>query len=361
MGTLGVRAQTARIFGKPGAFTIAVCAVTVFYFVRFVVHGLEGYTLSLSLVGEFLISLAVVFFIARAVENIPIIALRLAVSCILLVFLCGFNAYQLSTGVPVDFSLVSSNIALSFSKEAFTVIGSAFTAAEAVIWLFIVAGAVLIEIVFRVISRNRKTHIARIPLYILCAFFAVMFSPAPREGLGAFMKGAISPEKLPTIKMDSRYPFLADTIPHTNIRDLIPSAYTEKPNVFLIMVESFNANFVERKADSGVEYTPNFNSLIAKGIYIERFYGNSIQTCKGQEATLLSIIPSINGKLFVSYPDLTIEGIPSIFAKHGYRTLFFQAYRDLAFDNTGPYMHKAGFMEVRTFPEFKKKEDESRT
>jgi arylsulfatase A-like enzyme len=360
MRTHGVRAQTVRIFGTPGAFTIAVCAVTMFYFVRFVVHGLEGYTLSPSLVGEFLISLAVVFFIARAVENIPIIALRLAVSCILLVFLCGFNAYQISTGVPVDFSLVSSNIALSFSKEAFTVIGSAFTLRESMIWLVIIAGAALIEIVFRAISRKQNTHIARIPLYIACAFFAVMFSPAPREGLGAFMKGAISPEKLPTVKMDSRYPFLTDTIPHTNIRDSIPSVYAGKPNVFLIMIESFNANFVERKTGSGVEYTPNFNRLIAKGIYVERFYGNSIQTCKGQEAALLSIIPSINGKLFVSYPDLAIEGIPSIFAKHGYRTLFFQAYRDLTFDNTGPYMRKAGFSEVRAFPEFKKKGDESR-
>ena len=115
------------------------------------------------------------------------------------------------------------------------------------------------------------------------------------------------------------------------------------------MVESFNANFVETRDKQNREYTPFFNSLISKGIYIENYYGNSIQTCKGQESIFFSIIPSINGKLFVDYPKLRIEGFPAVLTRNGYTTLFMQAYHNLAFDNTEAYMHKAGFTSVESY------------
>lgn len=125
------------------------------------------------------------------------------------------------------------------------------------------------------------------------------------------------------------------------------------------MVESFNANFAETRSPEGDYYTPNFNELIHKGMYIERFYGNSMQTCKGQEATLFSMLPSSSGKVFVNYPDTSLLGIPSVFADAGYKTVFFQAYSDITFDNTRNGMKRAGFSEIRTFDEFRRPEDKS--
>jgi phosphoglycerol transferase MdoB-like AlkP superfamily enzyme len=108
-------------------------------------------------------------------------------------------------------------------------------------------------------------------------------------------------------------------------------------------------------------YTPEFNTLINKGLYLDRFYANSVQTCKGQEAVFFSIVPTYKGKLFVDYPDLNISGFPALLADSGYETVFFQAYHDLTFDNTYNSMVKAGFTTVKSYKEFRKPEDRSYT
>jgi len=59
------------------------------------------------------------------------------------------------------------------------------------------------------------------------------------------------------------------------------------------MVESFNAGFVNSENDDGKEYTPFFNTMIKKGVYIEHFYGTSIQTVKGHFSTLFSLLHPI--------------------------------------------------------------------
>ncbi|MCL1910598.1 MAG: LTA synthase family protein [Leptospirales bacterium] len=143
----------------------------------------------------------------------------------------------------------------------------------------------------------------------------------------------------------------------TPFHSSVPENKRNRPHVFLILIESFNANFVGSKAPDGMDYTPNFNALINKGLYIERFYGNSMQTCKGQAATFFSVLPSIKGKIFVNYPKLGIKGFPEILRESGYETIFFQAYHDLKFDNTYNGMIKAGFSVVKTYNEFRRKED----
>ena len=60
----------------------------------------------------------------------------------------------------------------------------------------------------------------------------------------------------------------------------------ELPNIFFIVIESFNESFVEKKTDDGKEITPFLNSLIPKGIYLEHFYGNSVITVKGHLSIL---------------------------------------------------------------------------
>jgi membrane-anchored protein YejM (alkaline phosphatase superfamily) len=103
------------------------------------------------------------------------------------------------------------------------------------------------------------------------------------------------------------FPYERGNINLTNFRSTVPSSKISQPNIILILIESFNANFVQAKAPDGIDYTPNFNSLINRGIYFDRFYGNSIQTCKGQAAIFYSILPSFNGKIFTDYRTLILQ------------------------------------------------------
>lgn len=129
------------------------------------------------------------------------------------------------------------------------------------------------------------------------------------------------------------------------------------PHVFLLMIESYNARYVEATTEDGREYTPYFNHLIPQGWYVERFYGNSVQTSKGQFATLFSVIPSLRGKEFVEYAFNRYYSLPQVLRDHGYRTVFFQGHADLDFDNTRVFLGRNGFDDCRSVQAFLKPVD----
>ncbi|HEY1406363.1 MAG TPA: sulfatase-like hydrolase/transferase [Spirochaetota bacterium] len=347
------------IFGKPGLFTLIITAIGALHCLRVVINGSEPMT-RFFLLGTF-ITLLFLFSIGRICENIPFAFFRNGISLFIFFFLCGMNAYRISNGVDVDYALITNNIAIGFSSEALTVITSAFTSREISLWIVLF----LCVTGFFLFSRRAKTTTdvkpLRILIYLTLAVIILFLPVSPRDELSAFIRGGIAYGSTQTVTLNGKYPLLRDSISATRIRKTIPASKKNKPNIFIIMVESFNANFTETKNSDGIEFTPYFNSLIKQGIYIDRFYGNSIQTCKGQEATLFSIIPSMNGKLFVTYPNIKIKGFPALLARKGYQTHFFQAYHSLAFDNTRTAMQKAGFSEVHSFAEFKREEDSEKT
>lgn len=115
------------------------------------------------------------------------------------------------------------------------------------------------------------------------------------------------------------------------------------PHVFLLMLESFNANYVESRAPDGRPYTPVFDALIRRGWYVERFYANSVQTSKGQFATLTSVIPTAHGKEFHDFARNRYQSLVHALRDRGYRTLFLQSHWDLAFDNTERFLTRLGF------------------
>jgi phosphoglycerol transferase MdoB-like AlkP superfamily enzyme len=123
------------------------------------------------------------------------------------------------------------------------------------------------------------------------------------------------------------------------------------------MVESFNANFVEVRAPNGLPYTPYFNSLIPQGLYVDRFYGNSVQTSKGQFATLCSLLPAMEGREFVQLAEVQFRCLPEILSKSGFETLFFQAYSHINYDNTRNFLKHIGFARVETVDDHKHEKD----
>jgi phosphoglycerol transferase MdoB-like AlkP superfamily enzyme len=139
------------------------------------------------------------------------------------------------------------------------------------------------------------------------------------------------------------YPLMHATKPATRA-----ATGTEPRDVFVVLVESFNANAVEARADNGKEYTPFFNSLIPSGLYIERFYGNSVQTAKGHFATFCSLLPSMKSREFVAYADKDLDCLPDVLSRFDYETIFFQTYRNINYDNTRQFLTRNGFDQVES-------------
>ncbi len=119
----------------------------------------------------------------------------------------------------------------------------------------------------------------------------------------------------------------------------------ELPNIFFIVIESFNDSFVEKKTDDGKEITPFFNSLIPQGIYIEHFYGNSVITVKGHLSILFSILPSYRGLESEDFYSDNFQSLAEILKSVGYKTIFSLGSdpHSLNFQNEGPFLAKNGF------------------
>jgi arylsulfatase A-like enzyme len=140
----------------------------------------------------------------------------------------------------------------------------------------------------------------------------------------------------------------ADTYPLVHQTVAPTTAPADRPDLVLVMLESFNQGYIEAAAPVGGSYTPCFNALIPRGLYCERFYSNSIQTCRGLFASLMSTLPSLAGKETIVRPGVRFQSIAALLRQHGYRTEYLQAYARLGFDNTGDFLRANGFDTVTT-------------
>ena len=344
----------------PGFLTVSLLILQSGYFILFAANNISGYALNGSDIFFMMLSIMSLFLFASVMEMFLVSKLvrRIVIPAALFV-LWGLNAYQLSSGSSLDYSLVKDNIGISFSAEAFTMISSPFSTMDIVILLLFLTAAAILEYRFSFSEKSGsvtvKAGITAFLLWVLLLCLPVQGG----DGFTLFAKSSLSGNSTPSNiqPVSSDYPYEKSSIPLTSVSTSVPSAKRNKPNVFLILIESFNANFVEARAADGIDYTPNFNSLIKNGLYIDRFYGNSIQTCKGQAAVFYSVLPSYNGKIFVDYPELNINGFPAVLAGAGYQTIFFQAFHNMEFDNTKSSLLKAGFSVVKSYAEFRRKED----
>lgn len=131
------------------------------------------------------------------------------------------------------------------------------------------------------------------------------------------------------------------------------------PNVILITIETFRALDVgiftsQKKKDSIPNYkspTPNFDRFCNRGLLFSNFR-SSFPTSRSLE-TILYGMPTFQGSHAISFgtntlafehPTIKLEGLPTMFKKLGYDTIFSNAV-DFTFD------HWATFFEDRDFDE----------
>ncbi|MGD0947991.1 MAG: sulfatase-like hydrolase/transferase [Candidatus Binatia bacterium] len=279
---------------------------------------------------------------------------RACLGGLLILLFSLFAGYHDKVGTSLDFGVVADNLAESLSTESLRVIFNSFK------WKVVVLmGSVgLAHVVFRwrmastapdTVPPRRLGRLAYVAgVYVL----AVLLPIDTYDDLTYFLKSAFASPYVnapaPPKYKPGTYPLWQDRFPLSDLTGVVNDPnVTATPNVLLIVIESFNAEFVEKAMPMGQEYTPVFNRLIHRGVFVERFYANSVQTCKGHFAILFSLFPSLRGKAFRLFSDVRFLSLAEILRRRGYETIYFQGYGDLDFDDTRSFLSKNGFSAIR--------------
>lgn len=281
---------------------------------------------------------------------------------LLLLFLAnGLWSYERQAQTPFGYDLLVQNVAEMAYFESWQVIFSRIGWGGLQIGLAGTALLLLLERRWQVLSGGREERPAgRKSLAALGLFGAIALSPLPAaDGFTAFARslGSYYSQTYPDgpAPQPGVYPLVTD-----DPAALARTPVAPPPDVVVLMLESFAASMVERRTPDGREVTPVFNAFAREGVAVERFYSNSIQTSKGQFATLFSAIPSIRGKEFEPFADRSFLSLPALLRRHGYRTVFLQAYKDAGYDNTRAFLTRNGFDVVQSVSEFMAPGDEAK-
>lgn len=124
-------------------------------------------------------------------------------------------------------------------------------------------------------------------------------------------------------------------------RNIISNAQNRTPNVIMVTMESFSADFMNRFGNKN-NLTPVLDSLASESILFTKMYATGTRTVRGMEALTLAIPPT-PGSSIVRRPDnADLTTVGSIFQQKGYETGFFYG-GDGYFDNMNNYFGNNGY------------------
>ncbi len=129
--------------------------------------------------------------------------------------------------------------------------------------------------------------------------------------------------------------------PNSIVRKISNTGTEQHPNVIMITIESFSADFMKHFGNTQ-HLTPVLDSIADKGLLFTNMYATGTRTVRGMEALSLAVPPT-PGNSIVRRPDNDgLTTIGSIFRKKGYETSFFYG-GDGYFDNMNQYFGSNGF------------------
>jgi len=313
-----------------------------------ITSGVAVFTLSLSETVLILTSYLTVLTLLQLINSLTSRSRwgNFAANAVFLLLYALFSGYLFTTKSSLDFAVIMDNFSSTFHRESLGVIVSSFTLDPLIIAVIAILVFLGLELKWKTLSKKRP-HSPLLPKIVLTALLYITFIILPipsQDETTNFVKTIYTyyfNPHIPKFKLKpNEYPFVAESFKHT---PYLPGTPSPPPHIFIIMVESFNASVIEAKTETGTPITPYLNKLIQKGVYIDHFYSNSVQTSKGHFAILSGILPSIQGIAQVTYPKLSLSNLPTLLKQEGYLTLFFQAHSDLKFDNAQDFMSTHGF------------------
>ena len=114
-----------------------------------------------------------------------------------------------------------------------------------------------------------------------------------------------------------------------------------RPNIILVAIESFSADFLAAFGNTG-GLTPNYDSLAANSIFFTNLYATGTRTVRGMEALTLCVPPT-PGNSIVRRPDnQQIFSIATILKQRNYHPYFIYG-GDGYFDNMNNFFGGQGF------------------
>jgi len=138
---------------------------------------------------------------------------------------------------------------------------------------------------------------------------------------------------------ESRSSASADPLEIT--RQITGSSEAKTPNVVMVVLESFSAEFMG-KFGNGQKLTPVLDSLADQSLLFTNMYATGTRTVRGMEALSLAVPPTPGNSIVRRKNNEELTTIGSIFRTKGYRTTFFYG-GDGYFDNMNQYFGSNGF------------------
>jgi len=258
--------------------------------------------------------------------------------------------FRFNQHVSLDYALLYENFALLFYKESIVSILSMLSFFYLIYALIIGVSIYVLNKKYALISAVNSRKNSNFITIIVVVLMNVALIYIPKENSNPivdFIKSMnyfYSDTKTETVILSEvQYPYIKVNKISNDF-----NTTADKPHVFLLFMESYNGLFTDKIAKDSKEVTPYFNKLKKQGLFVEKFYGHSIQTAKGQFSTLSGVYPSVYSKVFTTYPDLNLHALPTILNAYGYETIFTKAYKSLEFDNTRTYAKKLGFKHIES-------------
>lgn len=141
--------------------------------------------------------------------------------------------------------------------------------------------------------------------------------------------------------------------------DTVTLLNTRRPNVLLILMESFGGRIVEA-VGGNPDITPNYNRLAAEGVIFTHCYSNSFRTDRGM-VSALSGHPAFPTLSVMKLPikSRTLPCVANSLNAAGYRSTFLYG-GDINFTNMQSYLRTGGYETIISdvdFPASKKKDN----
>ena len=331
----------------------------IFFYIYFLIRlhfksGLQFQTLELQNISIILLGIISILSLSKIIE---LLTLKNRLSSTLLKIISiglylGMSYYHLRSRVLLDYAVIADNAGMSLYAESYDVIIGSFKRKDIVITISIMIILLVVELFTRKLSKI-TTYKNRTMLFLfsIIVYVTIMFfSPYSYDEFTAYGQSIIRYYKKDedfnfSSKLKVKYPYIKD------FKSTFMPEEKDRPNIFIIMIESFNYNYVNKKNEKGMEYTPFFNSLKNEGLNFTNFWGTSVQTARGQLSVICSIPPITRKKIFTHYPDTLLNCLPKILNEYDYETMFFKAFVDMKFDNTGTFAKNIGFRHVHGMSE----------
>lgn len=133
--------------------------------------------------------------------------------------------------------------------------------------------------------------------------------------------------------------------------DLYRVLKTERPDIYLVILESFSTALMECKVGDE-EVTPNINGLAKEGVYFSHFYANSFRTDRGLTAILSGYPAQPSYSILKDARKASkLSGIGKLLKEQGYGLNYYYG-GDINFTNVNAYLKRQGFENIISDEDF---------